>query len=272
MSLSRLFEMHGFEFVSARGNGDISLLRRHGEGPQLVFLHGFGGIKEDYADTALFHEGLDAREVLAWDAPCFGKSTFDNPESVDIDLLVELAEQLLNGPGKSKFHLVGHSMGGLAALLFADRHPERILSLTSIEGNLAPQDCMFSRRILDFPGSDEEEFLGWFQNQIAAAPSRGYASYAARLPSVVDRRAVAPMLLSIVRHSDDGRLLDRFAKLKLPRLFIYGEENEQLPYLGELRSNGVALLEVARSGHFPMTSNPQALWCGLTRFLKEVEQ
>jgi pimeloyl-ACP methyl ester carboxylesterase len=43
--------------------------------------------------------------------------------------------------GIERFHLVGHSMGGLTALLLASQEPSPVLSFIDIEGNVAPQPC-----------------------------------------------------------------------------------------------------------------------------------
>jgi pimeloyl-ACP methyl ester carboxylesterase len=47
---------------------DIAGMHREGSGIPLVFLHGFGSTKEDYADV-IQAAGLADRPVLAYDAP-----------------------------------------------------------------------------------------------------------------------------------------------------------------------------------------------------------
>jgi len=272
MTKAALFQTEQIEFSSQRGSGAIALLRKAGGQPPLVFMHGFGSIKEDYADTAFFYDGLKAREILVWDAPGFGKSMFSPPEAIDMDLHLELAEKILARLDGTKFHLAGHSMGGLTALLYACRHPERLLSLTSIEGNLAPEDCIYSRRICDFPGARAEKFLEWFQEQITAAQSPNVASFAARLPFMVNKRAVPTLFHSLVDYSDNGALLDRFLALSMPRLFVHGDENSGLSYIGRLQAGGIDVLSISHSGHFPMASNPPEMWTGLAGFLKRAEQ
>jgi pimeloyl-ACP methyl ester carboxylesterase len=49
------------------------------------------------------------------------------------------------------YHLIGHSMGGLTALMLADRDPTAVASLVNIEGNVAPEDCFLSRQIVSHP-------------------------------------------------------------------------------------------------------------------------
>ena len=46
----------------------VAALVKPGTGTPLVFLHGFGSTKEDYADVA-WHPDLGNRPVLAYDPP-----------------------------------------------------------------------------------------------------------------------------------------------------------------------------------------------------------
>ena len=43
--------------------------------------------------------------------------------------------------------LIGHSMGGLVALLYSERYKKSVRALVSVEGNLVSDDCFFSRKV-----------------------------------------------------------------------------------------------------------------------------
>lgn len=49
-------------------------------------------------------------------------------------------------------------------------------------------------------------------------------------------------------------------------MFMYGEQNASLSYLGELAAGGVELAEIPHSGHWPMYSNPVAMWDRIADF------
>jgi pyruvate dehydrogenase E2 component (dihydrolipoamide acetyltransferase) len=107
----------------------IRYLRR-GEGAEAaILIHGFGGDLNtwmfNHQDLAINHS------VYALDLPGHGSSS----KQVGEGTLAGLAEVLggfLDSIGVSKAHLVGHSMGGAVAAIFALKHPERCLSLTLI--------------------------------------------------------------------------------------------------------------------------------------------
>ncbi|HHQ4565909.1 TPA: alpha/beta hydrolase [Aeromonas hydrophila] len=250
---------------------DIAAIGRPGTRAPVVFLHGFGSTKEDYADL-VHHPDFDDRPFLAWDAPGCGATTLDRPDRIVLDLLVLTALKMIESKGFGRFHLVGHSMGGLTALLLAHRHPERVLSFTSMEGNLAPEDCFLSRQVQAHPAESDEAFFAAFIERTRHGRDMASALYAASLRHKVRTEAVRPIFRSMVAHSDEGDLLGKFLALPCPRHFLYGEQNAHLSYLGALSQAGVRLTEIPRCGHFPMYSNPVLMWWALAEFFEESER
>jgi pimeloyl-ACP methyl ester carboxylesterase len=249
---------------------EIAGLHRDGTGDPLVFLHGFGSTKEDYADV-VFQPELANRPVLAYDAPGCGASQCSYLSALSIPFLVSVATEVLGTQDITRCHLVGHSMGGLTALILADQNPSLVASFVNIEGNVAPEDCFLSRQIASHPHDDPEQFLALFAERVGA--SRYYASslYAATLPHRVRAGAVRPIFESIVELSDGGDLLQRFVGLSAPKLFMYGCQNDSLSYLEHLRRNGVELAEIANCAHFPMYSNAPRMWRHIADFITAVD-
>jgi pimeloyl-ACP methyl ester carboxylesterase len=65
----------------------VATTDRGGAGAPVVFLHGFGGTKEDYADFAQ-HPAFAGRPFLAYDAPGCGETACDGLSKVSIPFLV----------------------------------------------------------------------------------------------------------------------------------------------------------------------------------------
>lgn len=254
------------------GGTEVSLaaLRRPGDRTPLVCLHGFGSTKEDYADLAL-RSDFEDRDLVLFDAPGCGASTICGPEALSIPLLVETALKAFDALGLETVHLLGHSMGGLTALLLAHRAPDRAVSFFNIEGNLAPEDCFLSRQIVSHAADTAEAFLDGFRARVRARPEYSSALYAAALSSKVRPQTAGPIFRSMVAISDGKPLLDIMAALPCPRTFVYGKQNRHLSYLVELPRRGVEVIEIAHSAHFPMYSNPTALWDALAGFLGRSE-
>lgn len=239
----------------------VSLAITHRTGPltPVLFLHGFGSTKEDFFDSML-RESFSNRAIVAYDAPGCGQSTCADPTQLSIPFLVRTAETTLERLGIDKFHLVGHSMGALTALELSHKHPQRVLSFTNIKGNLAPEDCFLSRQIFDYPASDDRVFFDDFIKRTARAPFYGSALYATSLRLKSRPESVRPIFSSMVELSDKGNLLHKFLALPFPRIFMYGEQYDSLSYLPELAAAGVGMARIPESGHFPMYSNPPAMW------------
>ena len=249
----------------------VAAIRRHGELAPIVFLHGFGSTKEDYADVAL-ERAFSTRPFLAYDAPGCGETACGDLRRVSIPFLVETAKKMLAHAGIDRFHLVGHSMGGLTALMLASDLRDRVLSFIDIEGNIAPEDCFLSRQIVDHPADDPQAFFNDFIERNWHSAQYSSPLYAASLRHKVRSQAVPGIFRSMVHLSDHGDLMTRFLSLPFPRMFMYGEQNCHLTYLPLLASSGVELAEISHSGHFPMYSNPVEMWRRIGEFLGRVER
>ncbi|MFO3673552.1 alpha/beta fold hydrolase [Pseudomonas protegens] len=243
----------------------IATLHRGGTPAPILFLHGFGSTKEDYADITR-HSAFAGQPFIAYDAPGCGASQCEDLSRISIPFLLETALQVLEHFGIERFHLVGHSMGGLTALMLADHCPERVLSFVDIEGNIAPEDCFLSRQIVDYPEADAQRFLDDFIERARHAPAYASALYAASLGHKVRAGAVRGIFESMVQLSDHGNLMQRFLGLPCPRMFMYGEQNAGLSYLAQLQARGVQLARIPDCGHFPMYSNPGLMWQHIARF------
>lgn len=116
------------------------------------------------------------------------------------------------------------------------------------------------------PSADAERFFEDFIERTRRSPFFSSALYAANLRHKVRPGAVRGIFESMVDLSDHGDLMSRFLALPFPRMFMYGEQNSSLSYLPALAAAGVELAEIPKSGHFPMYSNPVAMWQRIAEF------
>ena len=103
---------------------DLHLLEWSQEGVPLLFLHGFGNeahIWDDFAPTVAPHY-----RTFALDHRGHGDSAWDPERRYEHDVMVADVERVLEQLGVERFVLIGHSLGGRVATLFAGRHPERL--------------------------------------------------------------------------------------------------------------------------------------------------
>jgi epoxide hydrolase 4 len=135
-------------------NGVTLHYARSGNGPLMLFLHGFPEFWYGWKDQ------LDefGRDHLAVAPDMRGYNLSSKPEGVEhyrIPLLVEdvraLAEKLGHGPQR-KFVLVGHDWGGVVAWSFAMAHPDKISKLVIVN---APHPGVFQRELRDNPAQQK---------------------------------------------------------------------------------------------------------------------
>jgi pimeloyl-ACP methyl ester carboxylesterase len=238
---------------------DLAAIHRSGSRTPILFLHGFGSTKEDYADIVR-QPDFEWQPFVAFDAPGCGETRCADLSKVSIAFQVQAALAVADHFGFERFHLVGHSMGGLSALLLAHAHPDRVVSFVNIKGNLAPEDCFLSRQIFDYPQGDIERFFDAFIERVRSAPTYSSALYAASLRHKVQVGAVGGIFRSMVDLSDNGDLLQKFISLPIPKMFMFGDQYSSLSYLPYIQEHGVTLAEVLYCGHFPMYVNPRQMW------------
>ena len=99
----------------------------------VVLLHGLGADAGYWAVTARFLAGR-GRTVIVPDAPGSGASgTPLSPEGLALPARVAAVESMATALGLSSFDLVGHSLGGLTAGLYALEHPRRVRRLVLVD-------------------------------------------------------------------------------------------------------------------------------------------
>ncbi|GMF27934.1 unnamed protein product [Phytophthora lilii] len=99
----------------------------------VVFLHGFSSVKESWVRVA---RGVDKRyKIMIPDLPGQGRTTpVDALINYSMPSQAERLHDFLEKevPADKKIHLVGCSMGGMLAGVYAGLYPERIKSLTML--------------------------------------------------------------------------------------------------------------------------------------------
>ncbi|GMF38366.1 unnamed protein product [Phytophthora fragariaefolia] len=99
----------------------------------VVFLHGFSSVKESWVRVA---RGVDRRyKVVIPDLPGQGRTTpVDALANYSMPCQAQRLHEFLQKevPADQKIHLVGCSMGGMLAGVYAGLYPERVKSLTMV--------------------------------------------------------------------------------------------------------------------------------------------
>jgi pimeloyl-ACP methyl ester carboxylesterase len=109
--------------------GEVTIVGdRGGDGEPLVLVHGFTGGRLDWVDV--IDELRASSDVIRFDNRGHGESTNTGDEaSYTIDALTADLLAIVDELDVERFHLLGHSLGGIVSMRFATTHVARLRSL-----------------------------------------------------------------------------------------------------------------------------------------------
>jgi pimeloyl-ACP methyl ester carboxylesterase len=271
VKLKRRNEIPVFDELRIKWRGHTLLLpylyREGAGGPAILFVHGLGGSKENFY-LAFQSPALADCTLVTFDLPGTGLAEFNPTAGLDVSALSEIAQEVAAALLPGSHWLAGASMGGLIALLqFRRSGLGRVRGFINLEGNLCPEDCMFSRRVIPHT---LESFASLYEQMIGELRSSsgvGDQIIAQNMALNLDMHAYYAYSFQTVEESDSGRLLQEFLSLRLPRLFLYGERNKALSYIPQLRSSGIQVREIPSAAHFLFYDNPIAVYQAIGDFV-----
>jgi pimeloyl-ACP methyl ester carboxylesterase len=250
--------------------GTPTALRRAGEGPPLLFLHGAG-----FTGSWLrFHEALSkGSDLIAPEHIGFGDTPMQEwMRSMD-DMLVHY-DDLVRALGLERFDLVGYSLGGWIAARFAVLWPERVRSLTLIvpaglrlPGTPTPPDLflMDPDQLADHLFEDRTNI-----DEVFALPE-GADPIDVAMKMYGQMSAVARLLWN-PRHD---RSLPRLLRRITPPTLLVGADNDRLlPDENTVGSYGQLIphartTRIPGTGHALIVEQPDAVAGAVLEFVKE---
>jgi len=132
--------------------------------------------------------------------------------------------------------------------------PKKVVSLINLEGNLIGEDCKVSRRAISVPYEQfEESLFDQIKREIREAKDKSsklWYEWVCRS----DPYGFYYSSKSLVKWSDSRELLASFLKLKIDKVYIYGDKNSEIPILKLIRDK-VRTISISNSGHFMMLND-----------------
>ena len=295
-----LFSFHGF---SKPGSGkyfknssfiqinDITLHYRswtaegtHQKG-QILLIHGFGGSTFSWEQIAPVLSSY-GYQVLAVDVPPFGFSEKRSEMNGSIGARAQLINELIkNLDSETKWHLVGHSMGGAIAAGMALLDPEQFLTLNltapALFDSLVPgkYNVPFLFKIpgiASFAGNIAQE---WFitHDQIQSMLESAYGEEPAKEQveqyyRPLSMEGTSRAILNNARRAKEPKNLN-IGNLHLPVLAIWGEKDTWVPYQDSKKMleliPSYELEIIPNAGHNPMETHPDIY---LQKYLAYLEE
>jgi abhydrolase domain-containing protein 6 len=247
-----------------------------GNGAPLVLVHGFTGSKENWLPLMRLLKGR--YRVIAPDLPGWGESERQPHGDYGFAAQGRRLGDFLDAvaPGQA-VQLVGHSMGGGIAAVWAGLAPPGLHRLVLLDAAGVPFENDFSRRVgagehpfevLDVAGLHRQIDLVFAQRPFLPWPA-DRALAAQRLAQQPFERAV---LAQIAGNPDAAFLPGESARsIQAPTLLLWCRGDRVIDpaaaseYARRIGDNRIVLLEDC--GHMPMMEQPQATAQALVEFL-----
>ncbi|MEL6349696.1 MAG: alpha/beta hydrolase [Myxococcota bacterium] len=277
-----------YTFVSA-GSTRLAVLDTGGDGPPILLVHGLGSTSSFWQHQLTGQLTADYR-LLAPDLPGWGRS--DQPDGAySPSWYAEHLVGLMDVLQIPKATVVGHSMGGQAAIALALANPERVERLilsapAGVETFTEPEAALLGNFWT------EEKLRQRTPAQARAAFGFVFATWDEHTQRLLDERLAVdgterfPGLARAVMRSVDGMLaepvFDRLDQIQAPTLYIYGSSDAMIPNAGlhpQLSQDDIAArareripdLTVVRlegAGHTPHHDQPMNFDAAVGAFLR----
>lgn len=233
-----------------------------GEGPPLVFLHGWGLTARSYA-RALPTIAASGARVIAPALPGFGKSAPLDGEYT-FEKLARWVDQLLEHLGvEEPAAMVGHSFGGAVATATAWHYPDRVRALVLVNsvggsvwktgGRRGPRP-LSDRPLWDWGLRVPSEFTGRDYRRVLPVVLRDLVGNAMTNPRSLWRAA------DLARRADLREELTALAEGGLPVAVLWGSEDNVVPeatFLALCDAAGAPGDIIEEAGHAWLLADPE---------------
>jgi pimeloyl-ACP methyl ester carboxylesterase len=207
-----------------------------GRGRPVIFLHSWVGSWKYW--IASMQVASTSYRAYALDLWGFG-DTAHNVLSYSLEQQSALLDRFLNEMGIGKIALVGHGLGALVGMKFANRFPQSVDRMMAVNCPLHI-DAVNSRLRTASP----QELTDWLSSRTPEATT------ALSDASKADGQAITASMVGL----QADNLYGNFRALNIPLLLVYGEKDQAI--LAPDESFGLSSMThpvfLENSGHFPM--------------------
>lgn len=236
------------------------LVRRVGDdrAPTVWVVPGFGD--SGAAWLPLAHAAAGQRWALP-DLPGFGASP--RLQRTTIAALADVLAARVRAE-TDPVRLIGHSLGAVIAVAVAERVPDRVAALVSIEGNLTSEDAYFSGTAADYdtPAAFHTAFLDRIWD--LGRENRAARAYHAALVDA-DERALWELGREARGLRDPGAA---YRRLTCPTLYWWAPRSTGPAAARYIEEHDLPSLRVEDGTHAPHADRPEALAAELADVLR----
>jgi pimeloyl-ACP methyl ester carboxylesterase len=245
-----------------------------GEGTPLLILHGYFGMSDNW--KTLGNQFSDDFQVHLIDQRNHGRSF--HADTFNYEVLVEDLYRYIQAHQLEQVSLIGHSMGGKTAMLFAVMHPKLVEKLVIVD--ISPREyqphhnaILAGLNAIDFSIDDSrgkvDKKLGYFIPEVGVRQfllknvfwkEKGQLAFRFNLASLTEN------------NSEVGEALPPFTVFEKEALFLKGQNSD---YITERETATISahftcskIIEIKNAGHWLHAENPTQFYTEVCDFLK----
>ena len=244
--------------------GKYQFVETKGQGETLILLHGLFGTLDNF--QYLLKDFGKTYNVIAPIMPVFELPL----RHVSVAGLVDFMAGFVDFKKLSKFHILGNSLGGHIALLYALKEPSHILSIILTGSSGLYEKAMGTT----FPRREDKEYIRKKIQSTFYDPASASDAMIDEVFAAVNDRGKVIRAISMAKSALRHNLADKLGQIKTPTLLIWGKQDAITPpFVGEKFKEllpNATLFFIDKCGHAPMLERPEEFNKYLTDFLNKL--
>jgi len=246
-------EENGFRYIESGTQGET-----------LMLLHGLFGALSNF--QGIINRFSGRYNVVVPMLPIYEMPIFE----VSVMGLVDFVTKFVEFKDYKRVHLLGNSLGGHVAQLYALAHPERIASVT-LTGSSGLFESAFGTA---FPKRGDYDYIKKKTSETFFDPNVASKELVDEVFGIVNDRNKAIRVVATAKSAVRHNLGDKLHNLKAPTLLIWGKQDTVTPpFVAEKFKELIPdsrLFFLDECGHAPMMEKPEAFNAILEDFLDKV--
>ena len=222
-----------------------------GNGPVMIVLHGLFGALSNFKGV-LDHFKSKYRVVIPI-MPLYTLPVLNT----NVKNLMEFVNDFIQYKGYGKVNLLGNSLGGHVALVYASKHPNKVQTLTLTGSSGLYENSMGQ----SYPRKGNIDYVRERVEYTFYDPKTATNELVNECFAIVNDRMKTLKILSLAKSAIRHNMADELPKMKMPTCLIWGkQDNITPPEVGEefnkLMPNS-ELFWMDKCGHAAMMEKPE---------------
>ncbi len=234
-----------------------------GNGPALILLHGLFGALSNFKDV--IDRFKDRYTVLVPLMPLFKLPIPDT----NVQSLYLYVDGFIKHKNLSNITLLGNSLGGHVALIYASKNQENLKGLVLTGSSGLYENSLGG----SYPRKDDKEFIRGRVAYTFFDPKHATDELVDEVFGILNDREKAIRIIALAKSAIRHNMKEELPKIKTPTLLIWGKNDTITPpevgnEFSELIPNST-LHWIDKCGHAPMMEHPEEFNSILDQWIEE---